>query len=103
MYRLEYLPAARDDMVEIVQYISQTLKNPAAARRLAAALIEAGDNIMEFPYANPIYMSIRPLKQDYRKLLVQNYAMFYWIDEQSKVITIARVVYARRNCQRLLE
>ena len=103
MYRIEYLPAARQDMIEIVRYISQELQNPTAANQLAVELIEAGDGIPRFPYANPAYTPIRPLKHEYRKLLVQNYAMFYWVDEVEQLVTVARVIYARRDYERLLE
>lgn len=92
MYKLEYLPVARRDMIEIVRYISQELQNPTAADKLAMELIEAGDSIPKFPYANPAFIPIRPLKHEYRKLLVQNYFMFYWVDEVKKLVTVARVV-----------
>ena len=36
-YRLEYLPAARKDMLEIVRYISRDIGNPDVAERLSAA------------------------------------------------------------------
>ena len=103
MYKLEYLPVARRDMVEIVRYISQELQNPTAADQLAVELIEAGDDVPKFPYANPAFIPIRPLKHEYRKLLVQNYFMFYWVDEGKKLVTVARVVYAKRDYERLLE
>lgn len=103
MYKLEYLPIARQDMVDIVRYVSRTLSNPTAAERLATELIEAGDSIPGFPYANPAYTPIRPLKHEYRKRLVQNYVMFYWVDEGKKLVTVARVIYAKRDFERLLE
>lgn len=103
MYKLEYLPVARQDMIEIVRYISQELLNPTAADQLALELIEAGDGISRFPYANPAYTPIRPLKHEYRKLLVQNYFMFYWVDEVAQLVTVARIVYARRDYDRLLD
>jgi len=103
LYKLEYLPVARQDMIEIVRYISKDLQNPTAANQLAMELIEAGDGIPRFPYANPAYTPIRPLKHEYRKLLVQNYSMFYWVDEVEQMITVARVVYAKRDYERLLE
>lgn len=103
MYRLEYLPAARQDMVDIVRYISRELCNPTAAERLAVELIEAGNSMSGFPYANPAYTPIRPLKHEYRKRLVQNYAIFYWVDENKKLVTVARVIYAKRDFERLLE
>lgn len=103
MYNLEYLPVACQDMVEIVRYISRELNNPAAVDRLAVELIEAGDGIPAFPYANPAYIAIRPLKHEYRKLLVQNYLMFYWVNEEKKLVTVARVIYAKRDYELLLE
>ena len=65
-------------------------------------LIEAGHSILTFPYANPVHMPIRPLKHEYRKLRVRNYLMLYWVDEERKLVTIACVVYARRNYEGLL-
>ena len=101
MYKLEYLPVARKDMLEIVRYISRELQNPDAADRLAVELIDAVEGVL--PYATPTYQPIRPLKHEYRKILVQNYLMFYWVDEEKKLVTVARVVYAKRDYGRLLE
>ncbi len=74
-----------------------------AAERLTLELIEAGDSIPKFPYTNPAYTPIRPLKNEYRKRLVRNYIMFYWVDEVKKLVTVARVIYAKRDISRLLE
>ena len=103
MYNVEYLSSAMQDMVEIVVYITQELNNPAAAERIAERLTEAGERLREFPYAQPAYTPLRPLKHEYRKLLVENYMMLYWVTETEKRVTIARVVYARRNYAKLLE
>ncbi len=103
MYRLEYLPAARQDMVEIVQYISKDLKNPAAAERLATELIEAAESVAPFPYANPSYTPLRPLSHEYRKLPIKNYLLLYWVNEEKKLVTAARVVYAKRDYGRFME
>ena len=103
MYKLEYLPTTRQDMIDIVQYISQELKNPIAAERLAAEMVETAEKILIFPYAAPVYHPIRSLKHEYRKILVQNYLIFYWIDESKRLVTVARVLYAGRNHNRLLE
>lgn len=103
MYRLEYLPIARKDMLEIVRYISQELQNPDAADRLAEALINAAEGVLKFPYASAVHQPIRPLKHEYRKILVQNFLVFYWVDEEKKLVTVARVIYAKRDYGRLLE
>ena len=96
-YRLEILPAAVRDMVQTVRYISYDLGSPEVAERLAQEITEAIDKIPSFPYANPAYAPIRPLEREYRKARVQNYLVFYWISETEKIITVARVIYARRD------
>ena len=97
MYKLEYLPYARKDMMEIIQYISKEMNNPAAAERLAETLIEAGDRIPVFPYAHAVHMPIRQLKHEYRQLQVGNYLMLYRVDETEKLVTIVRVLYAKKD------
>ena len=102
MYNVEYLPAARRDMVSIVRYIAAELGNPAAAERLAAELTDAADSLSEFPYASPVHIPLRPLDYEYRKLSVRNYLLFYRVDEARKLVTVARVIYAGRDYGRLL-
>ncbi|MDR1271562.1 MAG: type II toxin-antitoxin system RelE/ParE family toxin [Clostridiales Family XIII bacterium] len=101
MYRLEYLPVAKQDMAGIARYISH-LSNPAAAERLATEMIEAAERLKAFPYACPAYHPTRPLLREYRRLPVGNYLMFYSIDEAQKLITVVRVIYARRAYENLL-
>ncbi len=103
MYKLEYLPLARQDLIEIVRYISRELKNPEAAERLAVKLTDAAESVLSFPYACPAYIPIRPLRHEYRKLAVQNYLMLYWVDNLNQVVTAARVIYARRDYGRMSE
>lgn len=102
MYQLEYLPVAKQDMIEIMHYINRELCNPIAAENLASEMIESADRLMEFPYANVVHFISKPLKHEYRKLIVQNYIMFYWVDENEKKVTIARVIYSRRDYRKLL-
>ena len=90
-------------MVEIVRYISKELHNPTAANRLATSFLEAADRAAAFPYAALSYNPIRPLKHEYRKLVIHNFLMFYWVDEQKKIVTIAYVTYAKRDYDQLLD
>ena len=79
------------------------LSQEDAADRLAVELVNAAESVLTFPYAAPAYQPIRSLKHEYRKILVQNYLMFYWVDEGERLVTVARVVYAKRDYGRLLE
>lgn len=55
MHRLEFLPVARDDMLEIVWYVSKELKNPVAAQSLALELVNAAEDLRKFSYSTPVY------------------------------------------------
>ena len=103
MYSLEFMPGAKQDMTEIVRYISRDLSNPAAAEKLAVEMINAADKLTDFPYKNRVYRPVKPLRQEYRTQIVQNYIMFYYVDEEQKLVTIARVIYAKRNLRKVLE
>ena len=89
-------------MGDIAKYIGVKLENPEAAERLAEKMIEAAEKLTDMPYKCQVYIPVKPLRHEYRKLIVQNYIMFYWVDEDKKLITIARVVYSGRDYENLL-
>ena len=102
-YAVSYLPAAVDDLKETVSYIAHTLGNPSAADRLSEEIVRQIDTLADFPYSAPAYTPISQLEHEYRRLRVKNYFVFYWVDEDKKAITIARVIYARRNTSTILQ
>lgn len=103
MYKLEYLPIALSDMLGIVKYISQELKNPIVANSLSEEFVKTAESLVEFPYSNPCYTPVKPLKHEYRKITIKNYLMFYWVDESEKTVTVARVIYGKRDYGKIME
>lgn len=103
MYKLVFLPIAQQDMISIVRYIGINLQNPVAASKLADKMIEEAKKLVDMPYKCALYIPVKPLKHDYRKLIVGNYIMFYWTDEDKKLVNIARVIYGKRNYDSLLK
>lgn len=97
MYKLQYLKTALDDIYNILNYITDTLKNKSSAENLLKDMINSAERLIDFPYSAPVYIPIKKLKYEYRKLLVKNYIMFYYVDELTKTIVISRVIYARQN------
>ena len=102
MYILEYMPMAMHDMVEIAKYIGQELFDPSAAENLTNKMIQAAEKLTAFPYAHPAHRAAIPLKNEYRKLMIKNYIMFYWVNEKEKKVVIARIIYSRRDYENLL-
>lgn len=103
MYKLEFLPVAKNDMLEIVKYISDDLNNPQAASRLAEEFIQADENVCRFPYVNNVYIPVKPLELEYRRIIVKNYLMFYTVDETRKTVTVMRVIYGKRDISKHIE
>lgn len=103
MYKLEFLPIAKEDMDKIIYYVTNTLKNTKAARKLAKAFIDGANSILEFPYGSSKYLSSNKLKKEYRSIKISNFLMFYIIDENQKTITIVRVLYKKMNITNILE
>lgn len=58
---------------------------------------EAAQQAAQFPYSNGAYRPLHPLGKEYRKATVGNYLMFYWVEEDTKTVVIARVVYGRMD------
>jgi len=101
MYAIEYLPLALEDLKEIVYYITCTLKNPIAAENLGQEIIKKINLLAKIPYSSRYYRSVKTLFHEYRKLLVKNYFVFYWVNEEKRIVTVARIIYARyikREC-----
>ena len=94
---------ALQDMTEIVSYISHVLHNPQAAQAFADDSIAEAEKLASFPYAMPVYIPIRPLKHEYRTVLVHNYLMFYIVNEPLKQITVFRVIHAKRDYGKILD
>lgn len=103
MYKVEYLPSALKDMSEIISYITKELDNRTAAGKLSEKFIETAGRIGDFPYSNPVYIPIKPLKNEYRKVVVENYLMFYSVNEEEKTVTVSRVIYGKRNYDKTIE
>ena len=101
MYRLSYLPVANRDITDIVNYIAETLAAPKAALDLLKALHESISRLKDFPYSC-VYQPVKPLEQEYRILTIKNYAVFYTVNEQDKLVEIYRVIYAKRNLDKQL-
>lgn len=102
MYKLSYLPLANRDIADIVNYIADELFAPKAALDLLDALDKSISRLADFPYSCRVYQPVKPLEQEYRILTVKNYAIFYTVNEQEKLVEITRVIYAKRDLDKQL-
>lgn len=102
MYKINLLPSAVEDIHGITKYISEQLNNHQAASNLFENIIREIIHIQIFPYGNTIYSNFES-SIPYYKTNVKNYFIFYKIDEKDKIITIARVIYQKRDINNIVK
>jgi addiction module RelE/StbE family toxin len=101
MYKIHYLPLALDDLKDIVRYIAHTLESPRAAENFLSKLDKEVLKIADNPFRCRLYISTETLKYDYRILHINNYSLFYVVE--NKKIEIHRIIYSRRDIERILK
>lgn len=102
MYKIEFLPIAKKDIDDITYYISHSLKNIKAAKKLRNLFMSGIEDILEFPYGSPIYQQKIAQGKDYRCYKVKNFLIFYNINEEKRIITILRILYQKMDISKIL-
>jgi len=102
MYKISYLPTARQDIFSIITYISEFLKADKAALDLLDEFDHAIALLKDFPYAHPVYRAVKSLEAEYRLLPVKNYAVFYVVQEREKQVEIRRILYAKMDLDKII-
>lgn len=91
MYKVVYLPTARQQLEDAVMYIAVDLFAPDAAMNLADEVDEKVQKLKKMPYRFPIYHTLYAMKHEIRFFPVKNYNVYYVIDEDTKTVEIWRV------------
>jgi plasmid stabilization system protein ParE len=97
-YRVEYLPVAERDLLDIVDYIARD--RPAAARAFLDRLERAVARLELFPRSARQPRDERLRRLGYRVLVVENFLVFYVISRRT--VQIRRVIHGARRYEFLL-
>ncbi len=100
MYKLKISPEAKEDLVEIKDYISKDLCNPPAAINLISKIMQKIRGLTEHPGIGVSLSSVLDIRTDYRFLVCGNYLIFYRCEEG--IVLVSRILYGRRNYARIL-
>jgi plasmid stabilization system protein ParE len=96
-FRVAYSEQASIDLDEIIGYIHDELHSPQAAEKFYRRVMETVKTLRDNPYLFPLYHDEKLSAEGYHYVMVGNYMMFYVIDDIAKAVSIARIVYGRRN------
>jgi plasmid stabilization system protein ParE len=90
--KLRFTPRAVASIVEIADYIRE--RNPAAAKRVRAAIYESLRNLLAFPY-----IGRQQTTPGVRKILTRRYRhiVYYTVDEAAEEVVILNVRHPARS------
>ena len=102
-YRIKITSQAREQLREIRRYIEKVLLSPTTAANTLAVIKKE----MQALSIMPARIHLTPEQpwhdQGIRRDRVKNYYIYFWIDEEKKIVQIIAVIYARRDQSRQLE
>lgn len=101
IYTYQIVADAENDIDQIVKYISVVLSNPEAAEKFLTDLEKKLDQLCEMPKIGKFVENEFNMRKDFRYVIINNYDLYYFVNDEDKMINVLRVVSARRD-QRLI-
>jgi len=99
-YNIEYSKESKQDLIDIKKYIKYNLQEPDTAKRLINKIRTEINKLIDKPELYAIIDDDFIKKLEIRKIIVDNYIVFYRINNTN--IQIVRILYGRRNWINLL-
>jgi toxin ParE1/3/4 len=96
-YKLIWSPASRDDLRDIVSFISRD--SPQRAEAFGYRLIAETDKLENFPELGRVVPEYRILT--IREIIVRSYRIVYRVDHERRHVEIARLWHAARGTPEL--
>ena len=97
-FKIEYLPVAQKDLIEILEYIQRD--NPPAALALLNKIDESIAKLGDFPLMGAMPKDIRLKSLGYRMLVIGNYLVFYVLMDD--IVEIRRIMHGKRRYEFLV-
>ena len=101
-YSLKFTAKAEEDLDEIYYYIADNLFAPETAESLMDKFENRILRLKAFPYSCSFVLDETLKKRGYRKLVIDNYIVFYLVNEQKEQVIIMRILYGASNYKDIL-
>ena len=99
-HKINFSIESRRDLDDIWDYIKNDLGNTAAAEKLVNRILDAVDQLEDFPNLGSPLSSISSVDSSYRYLVTDNYMTFYRVNDNT--VYVDRILYGRRDYLRIL-
>ena len=101
-YKIHFSKDARKDLKDIYVYIKYSLQEPIIAKKLIDKIRKEIYKLEDNPTVYAIIIDEIIKKVEIRKIKVNNYIVFYKVEEKNRIVEIVRIMYARRNWTKIL-
>ena len=102
-YKVRIIKPAQNEIREIYRYIVDDLQNPTAAVNRITLIDENIQSLKESPARFPLVRDDYLASKGFRTIVVKNHLIFFIIREETKVVSVMRVLYERRDWLRILK
>lgn len=102
-YEVKITTYALWQMREIVGYISATLQSPENAARWLDAVKKEMASLSSMPARIPLTEEEPWRSQGVHKMVIKNFLVYFWIDNDNLCVWITAVVYGGRSQRQQLE
>jgi len=96
-YDVKLLSIAESDIDDICKYLSQFY--PGTPGRFLDAIDKDFENVSQNPYMYPIY----EYNKEYRRIVTNDYLVFYNIDDVNNLVKVYRILHGKQNVSTILE
>lgn len=97
MYNIKFSKDFIKDLTLACSYLSNCFGYPRGAQKLINNITKKLELLSVMPWIYPIIGKSNRLKNEYRKILIDNYVLLYTIDVSEKTIYISHLYYSRKN------
>lgn len=97
MYEINFTKAAESDLDSADSYITYSLKNEIAAKRLLDEVDKQLNVLQDMPECCPLAPDCFLASEGVHMKIIKNYLLFYVIREKSKSILVLRFLHSSRN------
>lgn len=101
-YEIITSPLATNDLIEIFDYIKNSLFAEKAAENLIQKIMQHVDQLSTAPEMYPELDNPFFRKKAYRKIIVNNYVVIYSVDHTKQKVNIIRAFYGAMDYEKYL-
>ena len=97
-----HTPEFEQELKDIYSYIANTLLVPDTAKKQVLRIFDVVESLDTMPLALPLYNKEPWSSKGLRKIVVDNFIIFFMPNEKTKEVYILHIFYGGRNIDELL-